>query len=476
VSARKSSLKFDWERALAATRYRKDVKAIGRAVACHAWADGSHAHPGVETLMGETSYSRRAVIGALAILTGDGWWSIGPRAGRPRGSNNEYKLIIPPWIDDLLPGRPDGKDEFEHELLLAAKRAKYAAKQIASGLPGNGLASATASVAAVGACDVSAAKAHGVLPEGSAKGIGYPSPDLGPCANNDPDHVQTIAGPCANSAPVLAGQGPPTSLKNNPIKEQASSCAVDADASTLRDDADASPSDTDDQPSPKRKTSGQRIVRRRRPLSIAVAAVEQADLSDDEADDVLGSLADEVNGAAYAWALKRTCQEKRRAVAATHLLIPAALWPRVLAWGLMWARNQPRVPESLADALGGFSWAPETYSGERRQKEPVECEQLPRVRYYEKKPGVADETVHEEMWAAVERLSAAELEAKVDHFRRYRTKLWRECEESARKQHARDAGHFTEVQTKKLALKFAIQHYGGRFPMFVVPYHAPEAA
>lgn len=473
---KKTSLKFDWERALASTRYRRDVKAVGRAVAGHAWADGSRAHPGLQALMDETSYSRSAVLSALAILTGDGWWSIGPRAGRPRGHNNEYQLTIPEWMSHLLPGRPDGKGEFEHQTFLAKKRAKYAAKQIASGLLSNGQASATPLVAASDASDVSAMSPHGALVEGSAKGTDTPSLGLGPGPNSTPDQVQTIGRPGPNSTLVSAGQEPLTILSNNPLLEQASGCAVDADASTLRDDADASPSDTDDHQSATEKTSGRRSARRRRPLSIAVAAVEEADLDEAQLDDALDALSDEVNGAAYEWALKRTCQEKRRVIVTTHYLIPAALWSRVLVWGLMWARNQPQVPESLSDVLGGFSWPPESYSAERELKEPTEREELPRVTYYPAKAGVTDETIHKALWADVERLTDAELAAKMDHFRRYRKKLWLKFMESARSQRAREGKSADEKQTAKLALKYAIQHYGGRWPMFVVPTHAPEAA
>jgi hypothetical protein len=473
VSGRKTSFKFDWERALAATQYRKDVKAIGRAVASHAWADGSHAHPGVETLMGETSYSRRAVIGALAVLTGDDWWSIGPRAGRPRGSNNEYRLAIPPWINDLLPGRPDGKDEFEHEQFLTTKRTKYAAKQIASGLLSSAVASATPLAAVGDESDVSAVGARGALPEGSAKGIGTPSADLGPCANIDPDHVQTIAGPCANSTPVLAGQEPPTILKNNPKREQASSFAVDASASTLRDDADASPSDTDDLSKATRTTSRRR---RNEALMLAAKAVNRADLSQDEIGNVLDDLSLEMNGAAYLWALERTCAEKKRTVQTTHYLIPADLWPRVAIWGLMWARNQPKVPESLSDAMGGFSWPAGGNAAARPRSESGPREQLERVIHYAANPGITDEQVLNDYYAKVSRFTEEQLAAQVAYVRKYRKKIWFEWLEGARNQYQEKGAAVTERQVTVLAIKYAIKHYEGKWPMFVVPGHVPDVA
>lgn len=462
MSAKKTSLKFDWERSLAATRYRKDVKHIGRAVSGHAWADGSRSHPGVDALMAETSMSRRAVLNGLGVLTRDGWWSIGSRAGRERGFNNEYALSIPPWINDLLPGRPDGKDEFDHQVLLAEKRAKYLAKQIASGLLSNAVASATASVAVGDADDVSAPKAHRALPEGSVKGTDTPSSEPGPCANIDPDHVQTIGGPCANSTPVLTGQRPLTSF------------AVDASASTLRDDAGASPSDMNDLQQPARKTSARR--RRNEALMLAAKTVNRADLDEDRLGSVLDDFSTDCNGAAYRWALEQVCEEKKRTVQSTHYLVSPDLWPRVLAWGLMWARNQPMVPESLADALDGFSWPADGVAAVRPRPESAPREQLPRVSHYTANPGITDEQVLDDYYAKVGRFTEEELAAQVAYVRRYRKKLWLDWLELARGQYQEEGETVTERQVTVLAVKYAIKHYEGKWPMFVVPGHVPDAA
>lgn len=116
------SLKFQWERAVGATSYVASVKLVARVLASFANADGSSARPGVDRLMAEASLKRRTVLYALETLADDGWLKKADRSGTKRHYFDEYQLLIPRWINDLGPGRPDCRRE--HERFLKAQQIR----------------------------------------------------------------------------------------------------------------------------------------------------------------------------------------------------------------------------------------------------------------------------------------------------------------------------------------------------------------
>ena len=130
------------------------------------------------------------------------------------------------------------------------------------------------------------------------------------------------------------------------------------------------------------------------------------------------------------------------------------------------------ITPTVEHLLGDFDWPDERTPSAARpgaKERPV----LPRVKYFAAAPGVEDAAAHRTLFNEVDGLTEEELRAKVAQFREYRPGIWRKCEASAREQ--LEGQSPDEEQLLALALKYAIQHYKGRWPMFVRPSDKPTS-
>lgn len=134
MSVKKSSLKFDWERAIGTSCYVASIKNVARALASFAKSDGSGARPGIERLMRECSLKRSAVLAALRALTDDGWIIKAARLGVKRNFFDAYQFLMPDWLAGPVSERPDERRERERKAVAdrmrEERRAKVDANQV----------------------------------------------------------------------------------------------------------------------------------------------------------------------------------------------------------------------------------------------------------------------------------------------------------------------------------------------------------
>lgn len=118
--------------------------------------------------------------------------------------------------------------------------------------------------------------------------------------------------------------------------------------------------------------------------------------------------------------------------------------------------------------LGDFDWPDERMPSAARpgaKERPV----LPRVEYYRALDGASDDDVHQTLYKQVDALDDDELAARVEWLRTYRPGIYRQCSENAAAQAERGGGDWSSRDLDNLTFKYAIRHYEGRWPMFVVP-------
>lgn len=178
------------------------------------------------------------------------------------------------------------------------------------------------------------------------------------------------------------------------------------------------------------------------------------------------------------WATKQARTELNLEWSAEPDGEPGSLFMRLAVAKALLALSKPNgggIPEDADAELGAFDW-PDHRAPSARRPPAKERPKLPRVTYIPAGPGVADDSAHRTLYAQVDALPDDEFEAKIAQFRRYRPRVWRDSERAAREQIEKAHGEATGRVLANLAFKYAIQHYKGRWPMFVVPVVKPDRA
>ena len=98
------SVRLFWRKALSASDLSATVKLVGNVIANHWFADGYGAHPSLETIATEASFTKKTVITAIQKLESEGWLLVSPGGGRRpvkrrrgsfKGLANEYEAWLP---------------------------------------------------------------------------------------------------------------------------------------------------------------------------------------------------------------------------------------------------------------------------------------------------------------------------------------------------------------------------------------------
>jgi hypothetical protein len=118
--------------------------------------------------------------------------------------------------------------------------------------------------------------------------------------------------------------------------------------------------------------------------------------------------------------------------------------------------------------LGDFDW-PDERSPSAARPAAKERPALPRVEYFRGPDGAADDDVHQALYKQVDALDDEELTARIEWLRTYRPRIHQECSASATEQSQGEGGEWSARRLDNLTFKYAIRHYEGRWPMFVVP-------
>lgn len=249
----------------------------------------------------------------------------------------------------------------------------------------------------------------------------------------------------------------------------AASLALNADAlSKESDDADASSADG----KPSARTNGHPATTRKpKPptLDQRLDAHLQA-LGPDTIDEMYRDLDNDRTGITM-WAVKRA----RKALGLDWTDDPeedpgGPLARKAVALALM-ALSKPDgggITPSAEHLLGDFDW-PDERAPSAARPEAKERPSLPRVKYFVGPDGASDDDVHQILYKQVDALSDEELAARIEQLRTYRPRIYRECSESAAAQAQRAGGDWSAQRLDNLTFKYAIRHYEGRWPMFVVP-------
>jgi DNA-binding transcriptional ArsR family regulator len=287
------------------------------------------------------------------------------------------------------------------------------------------------------------------------------------------------------------GQRKPASVKPTVQTEEkpkekkdaagASSAALDADASSMRlgeappppisDDADASSAAAEAAARRSDRLEAARNAKRpprRKPLPERLDE-HLATLGPESVDEILDDLETSRGGITYGWAAKTARAELGLpGYADPHEEPGGELARKIVALAVMRLRKPDGggLPD-LADAwLGDFDWPPGCEEPERESTRK-ERPQLPRVRYYGS-PNDDDKT-HQVLYKQVDELSDDELAAKLGQLKQYRKKIFRDSMAEAAEQLDGEGKKWDQRSLENLAFKYAIRHYKGRWPMFVVP-------
>lgn len=93
------SFVVQWRTALRETDLSGIVRAVGKSVSEHMFADGTGAFPGTQLIVRESGFSRSSVLRALKVLEETGWLVVVVRGRAPRKGEkklaNEYRANIP---------------------------------------------------------------------------------------------------------------------------------------------------------------------------------------------------------------------------------------------------------------------------------------------------------------------------------------------------------------------------------------------
>lgn len=130
---------------------------------------------------------------------------------------------------------------------------------------------------------------------------------------------------------------------------------------------------------------------------------------------------------------------------------------------------------TVEDLLGDFDW-PDERAPSAARAPAKERPKLPRVEYYGGREGMSDEEVHEVLYKQVDELADEELTVRLDWLRERRPRIFKESSAMAASQAERDGGEWSERRLGNLTFKYAIRHYKGAWPMFVVPSAERKAA
>lgn len=274
------------------------------------------------------------------------------------------------------------------------------------------------------------------------------------------------------------GQRKPTSVKpkRQPKSETtkddpagAASLALNADALSMEsDDADAS--------SAAAKASARTNDRSAKPKKPKPPTLDQrldahlAALGPDTIDEMHQDL-DNDRGGILTWAVKKA----RKTLGLDWSDDPeddpgGPLARKAVALALM-ALSKPDgggITPTVEHLLGDFDWPDERMPSAARpgaKERPV----LSRVEYYRAPDGASDDDVHQTLYKQVDALDDDELAARVEWLRTYRPGIYRQCSENATAQAERGGGDWSSRDLDNLTFKYAIRHYEGRWPMFVVP-------
>lgn len=126
------------------------------------------------------------------------------------------------------------------------------------------------------------------------------------------------------------------------------------------------------------------------------------------------------------------------------------------------------ITPTVEHLLGDFDW-PDERTPSAARPGAKERPSLPRVKYFVGPDGASDDEVHQTLYRQVDALSDEELAARIEQLRTYRPGIYRKCSESAAAQAERGGGDWSSRALDNLTFKYAIRHYEGRWPMFVVP-------
>lgn len=126
------------------------------------------------------------------------------------------------------------------------------------------------------------------------------------------------------------------------------------------------------------------------------------------------------------------------------------------------------ITPTVEHLLGDFDW-PDERTPSAARPGAKERPSLPRVKYFVGPDGASDDEVHQTLYKQVDALSDEEIAARIEQLRTYRPGIYRKCSESATAQAERGGGGWSSRDLDNLTFKYAIRHYEGRWPMFVVP-------
>lgn len=128
------------------------------------------------------------------------------------------------------------------------------------------------------------------------------------------------------------------------------------------------------------------------------------------------------------------------------------------------------LTEAVVDLLGDFRWPDDRPAPRRRSGPAVEARaELPYVTYFEPAPGISDEQVRIGMYKEVNAMPNEAAIAKCAQLRAYRRGDTATYEAKAREHIKNDGQVASRVLVAKVTIMFGIQHFSGKWPMFVDP-------
>lgn len=303
-----------------------------------------------------------------------------------------------------------------------------------------------------------------------------------PDANGSPlPTVATAANGSTASSPTEVwrpGQRKPTSVKpkRQPKSETTKDDAADAASITLNADALSKESDDADASSAAAKAAAREDDRSTKPKRQKPPTLDQrldahlAALGPDAIDEMYLDLDNDRTGILM-WAVKKA----RKTLGLPWSDEPeddpgGPLARKAVALALM-ALSKPDgggITPTVEHLLGDFDW-PDERTPSAARPGAKERPSLPRVKYFVGPDGASDDEVHQTLYKQVNALSDEEMAARIEQLRTYRPGIYRKCSESAAAQAERGGGDWSSRALDNLTFKYAIQHYEGRWPMFVVP-------
>ena len=256
--------------------------------------------------------------------------------------------------------------------------------------------------------------------------------------------------PDASASGVEVGQAPPPRFSD------------DADASSAAAEAAARRSDRLEAARNAKRTP------RRQPLPDRLDE-HLAELGPEAVDEILDDLETSRAGITYGWAAKTARDELGLDASDNPHDEPGGMLARkIVALAVMRLRKPDGggLPDLAHAWLCDFDWPPDREAPERESTRK-ERPQLPRVKYYGSPNG--DEKTHQVLYRQVNELSDDELAAKLDQLKQYRPKILRDSMAEAVEQLQGEGSELDQSSINSLTFKYAIRHYKGRWPMFVVP-------